>query len=157
MKQLFFIVMLLAASVGGYSQTCVIKIYYDDNGNRIFRQQECAARRPEPPKDTINSALQFSDDPLKNEDIRIGSFSVFPNPSSNLVNVTFDQVSLGSTCMVTLLDQLGKEHYRKTVEASTLTIPIGHLADGVYHLVVLRGSRKDVVKIAKESSAGNNR
>lgn len=135
-------------SIHSYSQSCVIKITYDANGNRILREQFCSSSIA--PGDSLVPASEF-----KNLDSFASAMSglvkVYPNPASDVIHVSFDALSSFQSGTVALYDQSGKELFRKVATTSLVTIPVTHLADGVYHVVLSRGIKKHTVNVVKKS------
>lgn len=139
-------------------QTCKILISYDQNGNRIKREEDCTllpSSAEETPPYTQNGQQEQETfmDGVAGTEAGI-KFHVYPNPASQSVTVSLDAASLKGHCTLVLTDQLSKEHYRKEVHTSLTTIPLEHLADGLYYVLVHRHDRQDVVKIVKEANGG---
>lgn len=60
-----------------------------------------------------------------------------------------DAISLQQRCELVLTDISGRVHYRKITETELTTIPLEHLADGVYFISLFCGTEQNVVKIVK--------
>ncbi len=80
-------------------------------------------------------------------DIAKGSFAVYPNPASNEIYVELDALSLQQNCSVALIDQLGREHFRKEHVGAGTSISQAHLPDGLYHILLIRGTEQTAIKI----------
>ena len=63
------------------------------------------------------------------------SFSVFPNPTNEIINISFGSVFNGN---VAIVDMNGKELLHKKVKASDVELNLKHLSAGTY-IVVVRG------------------
>ncbi len=81
------------------------------------------------------------------------SLSIFPNPASNQVNISFD--SFGSAdAVVRVLDLTGKEVMVKVLDnlngKADFMINIGNLADGVYMIEVSNGELNATKRLIKQ-------
>lgn len=151
MKMLYFFLLMLLPLSGIHAQPCTIKISYDDNGNRILREMECLSPRPQddPDDDVVLTRRKASR--LDSSLMVSGTFKVYPNPTADEVFVHLDEISLQQNCSIVLIDQLGREHFRKEKVNARTRIALGHLPDGIYHILLWRGAEKSAVKIVKEA------
>lgn len=156
LKILLFILSTALVSQEAIAQTCKIVITYDQNGNRINRKQVCESLLAEDESlgavDSIR-ASQFQPISTLFSQLIGSSFNVFPNPVSDILNVEVAHAQLDHNCLILLLDQYGREHFRVAPTQRKTTISIAHLADGVYYVVVFYDGKKAYRKIAKVTAA----
>lgn len=153
MKLRLTIFSICLGTMTSFAQNKIV-ISYDDNGNRIKRELVCPGCRPAPESDPDNPGTLASDNKTLPEQDALakGKFKVYPNPANNSVHVSLDVLSLERQCRIILTDQLGREHFRQDAASALTTIPLDHLADGMYYVLIYRDKQKDVVKIVKESN-----
>ena len=60
------------------------------------------------------------------------TFSLYPNPSTGLVNLSLPYTPVNATLQV--LDNLGKEVFTQFVTDLQTTIDLTHLTNGIYHI-----------------------
>ncbi len=154
MRYLYFLLLILLPIASLQAQTCTIKISYDDNGNRILRELACLSPRPGD-EDNPDEQLPRSRKTLLSDSSTVaGNFTVYPNPTSNEVFVELDALSLLQKCTILLVDQLGREHFRKERPGARTAIELSHLPDGLYYILLWRNEQKSTVKIVKEAYQG---
>lgn len=152
MKFLYFFLLILLPIAATHAQTCTIQISYDDNGNRILRELVCGTMsQPEEPSE---GPVFYKRPALlpDSSNVIAGSFNVYPNPAAGQVFVQLDAISLQQPCTITLLDQLGREHFRKEHAEASTVISLDNLPDGLYYIILWRGEQKNTVKIVKEAN-----
>jgi len=83
--------------------------------------------------------------------INNSSFSVFPNPATNVLYVTVsaDSINLNSAT-IKLMDAAGKQLIQVNKVATTNTINVAGIASGVYMVEVSDGKRKFIKKVVKQ-------
>ena len=73
--------------------------------------------------------------------------SIFPNPSTDFVNVVFpDEVS---NVKITLFDNVGNRILAKRFDGGFLSLPISHLSNGLYFLQIMNEDNIQYFKIIK--------
>ncbi|MES2778924.1 MAG: T9SS type A sorting domain-containing protein [Bacteroidota bacterium] len=80
------------------------------------------------------------------EDVK--NVSVYPNPTSNVLNVLFEANSANSTVVIT--DITGKQVYSQQVESSSFTnhsVDVSNFTKGIYFLSVVNGNSRSVQKV----------
>lgn len=151
-KILFYLFLMVCVSQVS-AQTCKIKIYYDENGNRIQRALECG--RPASPSD---SALVHQQEQQLAATAIVGttnaSFQVYPNPFETQIHIKLDALLLNEGCSLLLTDIAGKTlAYKQQVKETISTFSLEGYADGTYFVIVI-GSRRHTVKIVKQTGNG---
>jgi hypothetical protein len=156
MKALLLSIVLGLVAAAAGAQTCKIRIYYDNNGNRIQRILDCTGPKPAPAADSIpDPALVRANISPGLDGNREAGFAVYPNPAAHRVNVKLDAGYLAQSCSITLTDITGKALYQvQKVNAPLSTIDLGPYADGVYFIVLQRGAVRNAVRIVKQSGNG---
>jgi hypothetical protein len=84
-----------------------------------------------------------------NELVKADDFTVFPNPSNNLVHIT-TQVEGITTIKYELLDVIGKQIFQKETKENQFTISVNNLVAGIYFLRIETNKGSVVKKIVKE-------
>jgi hypothetical protein len=77
------------------------------------------------------------------EDVKMSVLKVFPNPASDLLNVSLDTQSIGSE--ICLVNGLGQIVYKNVITSSMMVLPVANYAKGIYQLV-LRNNQNVVVR-----------
>ncbi|WP_157977223.1 T9SS type A sorting domain-containing protein [Taibaiella helva] len=153
MKTILSSLVLALMAIGTHAQTCKIKIYYDENGNRIQRALEC--QRPAPPTDTPLVQQEQALAATGLSTAANASFQVYPNPSETQINVRLDAPLLNEGCSILLTDIAGKTLAQKQqVKELLSSFSLEGYADGTYFVIVVSGSRKHTVKIVKQTGNG---
>jgi hypothetical protein len=155
MKTLLVLVFTVVSLVKLNAQTCKIKIYYDDNGNRIQRVLDCTGERPAPPADN-SPVLSNENEVMSNDSFNLNGFQVYPNPSESRINIKLDALSLASgNCNIALTDLSGKMLFSKNnIKEPVSVISLDGYTDGTYFVMITIGSKKSTVKIVKQTGSG---
>lgn len=157
MKTFYCSTLILLCAFAARAQNKML-ISYDENGNRIKREISCPGCRPGSSDATAPGEAHSASSPLAGGDNnKAGAFRVYPNPAGNVATLYLDFISLQQKCTVVLMDQSGREHFRKQASSANTEIPLAKLADGMYYLILFRDNQKDVVRVVKESGAAQNR
>jgi hypothetical protein len=162
MKNITFIVFLLLFFGAAQGQTssedihCFINISYDANGNRISRAKACssgsAVSRPTPTDSTGNVAAADATDRMAAiAGTATDAFAVYPNPTAGQVHISLDAQSLQAACSLSVATADGKILLRKAITSPLTTLSLAAYANGIYWVILHRGSRVNTVKISKES------
>ncbi|PSK95067.1 T9SS type A sorting domain-containing protein [Taibaiella chishuiensis] len=157
MKTLYLSCLMTALAFIAKAQNKIV-ISYDENGNRVKRERICPTCRPAASNNSNAPSDAFAAPvALAGQEGKAGTFRVYPNPAGNFVTLYLDFVSLQQKCTVVLMDQSGREHFRKQAATATTEIPLAKLADGMYYVILFRDNQKDVVRVVKETGAGQAR
>ena len=99
-------------------------------------------------KGALGAALHFavSSSPLNNVENSIDNFKLFPNPTSGILNLSFDSSKL-IDASVTIYDLLGKLVYEKSNLNNQDSIDLQNLEKGVYLAVISNGELSTTKKI----------
>jgi hypothetical protein len=154
-KKIVLILSFVLIKVNAFSQqTCKIKIYYDDNGNRIQRRLECTGK-PSPPTDS-SIVLSNEDEVTSNDPFNLNGFQVYPNPTESRINVKLDAFSLASgNCNIALTDLSGRILFSKNnIKEPVSVISLDGYTDGTYFVMIAIGGKKSTVKIVKQTGSG---
>ena len=143
MKKILTAVIVLLGTCYASAQTCKIKIYYDDNGNRILRALECA--KPAPDESTS----------VKESANLAAGYQVYPNPAENKVNIKLDADLLAKGYGIVMTDIIGKILYeQRSITQTVSTIDLQGYADGTYFIVIAQGMERHTVKVVKQTGSG---
>ena len=82
-----------------------------------------------------------------NEALRDNLFSVFPNPTQNIINVKTDSKLIGS--IYSIFDNKGRIVQTGKISSENTTIELGHLTSGIYMFSVGE-NMKQSFKVIKE-------
>ena len=86
------------------------------------------------------------------EHANVSGFSLFPNPTTGNVNVSFNTSNSNATTIV-VLDVLGKEIYNQTIEVTSnvnhKTIDLKAFSNGLYFVKIINGNDQVIQKIIK--------
>ncbi|MES2567320.1 MAG: M43 family zinc metalloprotease [Bacteroidota bacterium] len=83
------------------------------------------------------------------EEVSNSSVSVYPNPASDLIQVTMS-ASLVNHAIVEMYDAVGKLIINEKVTNTNTTLPISGLANGMYTIRVVSENNQSVIKLIKE-------
>lgn len=151
MKTLIIAIFCLASISRLHAQTCKVKIYYDNNGNRIQRVVECPSEHPNPSSVELRSGKKQLNNMVA---IAAGSYQVYPNPAANKVNIRLNTELLQSNCGITLTDLTGKVLYQqRSINNPVSEIDLQGYADGTYFVIISTNSDRHTVKIVKQSGS----
>ena len=155
MKTIFKLLLLLSIAVPFGSklnaQTCKIRVYYDENGYRVKRMQDCTGGRPAAPPDSSNMASTA--DSLNK--LAAGTFKIYPNPTQMQVSVLLDELSLQSPCSLTITDATGRAFKTQALTSQLTEIDLSGFTDGTYYFRLQRGNVINTVKVAKVYGSGD--
>jgi Secretion system C-terminal sorting domain len=132
MKKLVLI-LLLSSGFGFISQAQTIYYRYDPAGNRDYRGIV--------PRLDESSSLQT---------VQEYGVSVYPNPSSDNLNVAIANLQVTDKAIVYLFDNAGKKLYEKNQNASLCTLDMKGLPAGMYYLRIKINADEMVYKIMKQ-------
>jgi hypothetical protein len=150
MKNLTLTLVLLFFTYYAQAQTCKIKIYYDDNGNRVLRAKECGKPAPDEP---ILQTETKQTDSFRN--LTSGTYQVYPNPAENKVNIKLDADVLAKGCSLSLTDITGKVLYQQHAVTDVVSaIDLQGYADGAYFIIIATSNDRHTVKIVKQTGSG---
>ena len=76
-----------------------------------------------------------------------GIISLFPNPTTNQINVKVDSRLIGTA--YTVFDNLGKSVFSGIINKENTLIDLGNLSDGIYMLSI-GDNKKQIFKIIKQ-------
>lgn len=78
------------------------------------------------------------------------TFAVYPNPSTNTLNVTLP--SINKTSYILLYDATGKEvrHEQLASNVTAKQINISKLSQGIYSVVLIQDGRQQTIKLVKK-------
>ncbi|HET6557890.1 MAG TPA: glycosyl hydrolase [Prolixibacteraceae bacterium] len=114
---------------------------YKDNSSGITRDL-CAWNKVQFKSPYVINAGDFiitsTDSPLKDPESGI---SIYPNPTSDSVTITFLQVTSGSKARISLTDLSGKTVYQGEANGHTLVLSTREFSKGVYLVKVSDGSK----------------
>jgi len=83
------------------------------------------------------------------EDITLGTVKVYPNPTSNILYITFEKEMSGLTSIY-VLDQTGRIVLENTMNAQlNYSVDVNSLVDGVYFVKVENEGRELIMKFIK--------
>jgi hypothetical protein len=80
-----------------------------------------------------------------NDNSLLDNLAIFPNPASDVINLSFSSQLLNQPIYCRIVDVLGREVYSKTIDyqgdISFTQIPVVHLSKGIYfvHLTTITG------------------
>lgn len=81
-------------------------------------------------------------------DIKMNTFKLFPNPTAQLINLKFDEVSQNTKIQLTNLSR--QLFYEKAISSySTFTVYLSNFEKGVYILSVISNGSISTIKIIK--------
>ena len=83
----------------------------------------------------------FADPDVRNNDVTVGTVSVWPNPLNDLLNVRYQQTESGTVSGLMLADLSGKVVLRKEYQSADMTefqeqLDVSGLASGMYVLQI---------------------
>lgn len=139
---IIFHVIMLFAFIGVRAQTSVI-FGYDAAGNRILRQIEVK-------KFEKSDAALFPDSlfaQLPNQSIE--GVKVYPNPSSETVNIEFTSIPETKT-EFKLSDMNGRLLEQGRIQSVLTPLNVKHLSKGAYLLLIIAGDKNEKIKIVKQ-------
>ncbi|WP_412984072.1 M28 family peptidase [Pontimicrobium sp. IMCC45349] len=95
-------------------------------------------------KGSLGAALHFAIgvDTLSTPEVTINGFSIFPNPSKGQITI---KQTHHTTTQLKLVDVLGKEVYKASINNLETTLNLTHLNKGIY-MVILKNERQSVSK-----------
>ena len=89
------------------------------------------------------SGSRLINTPIENHIVANSNFKVYPNPASQLVNVVYQNNTVGEEVQLQLINTLGRIVYQTNIKTEQqVQIPLGDLAGGIYMLVGYNGKTK---------------
>ncbi len=95
------------------------------------------------------SNIVYNNYTLGTESFIESNFSLFPNPTSDLITVLVPTSLLSNSVSYAISDILGKTIFDGELQAESTTINISHLEDGVYFILFKNKEKQIVKKIMK--------
>ncbi|SRR6266496_1858196 len=132
MKKLILILLLLS-SICCVSKAQTIYYRYDPAGNRNYRGIV--------PRLDESSSLQT---------VQEYGVSVYPNPSSDNLNVAIANLQANDKAVVYLFDNTGKKLYEKNQSTILCNLDMKNLPSGLYYLRIKINDDEMVYKIVKQ-------
>lgn len=89
---------------------------------------------------TTNSKGFDSEEPILSEEEM--ELHVFPNPAQDVVNIKLIPANEEDHCQVIITNAVGKVMIETSIDRHETSIPVGHLAKGVYFVKVITGKQE---------------
>lgn len=112
-----------------FDNGCHIRFDYDQAGNRTSRYWYCIDGMQEPGGEGLVKTLQDSTQVLSLDDV---NFTLYPNPASDHLIITFSEVVPASSLRV--YDPQGKELSTQVAGGSSATVNTADLQSGNYFI-----------------------
>lgn len=102
---------------------------------------------------TLGGTIAKNEEPVFGESRIADQSTVYPNPFTNEITVSLANDGFEGIVRLALLDLSGRLIYTKDVNADNYDINIAaseiNVASGIYYLQIIRGSKKEVIKLIK--------
>lgn len=91
---------------------------------------------------TVWSKDQLSGNAGLNDDVNQPKVSIYPNPATNLVNISTENAKT-----ISIMNSIGQIVYTSNVTSSTLSIDVSQFATGVYFVEIKNETKKITKKL----------